>query len=264
MKRREFLTKSLAASSLALAGAAQAQSSAPGSRDYYELRTYHLRSGPQSKLINNYVADALIPALNRLGIAPVGALRPEFGPETSALYLILPSTDLATLVTANLKLVHDDEFMKTADSFWNAPISSPAFINVESSLLLAFEGYPKLTVPPATKQHAERIFELRTYESASNRDHVRKIEMMHDGEFDIFRRAGAAQVFFGDTLIGTRMPKLTYMLSFQDLPALTASWKAFFADPAWKKLAAEPRYSFESTVSNVSDLVLRPAPYSQI
>jgi len=65
MKRREFLTTSLAASALALTSRseAQAQTPATGPREYYQLRKYHLQSGPQTKLMDNYVGNALIPAL---------------------------------------------------------------------------------------------------------------------------------------------------------------------------------------------------------
>jgi hypothetical protein len=266
MERREFLTSSLAASAFALAkqSSAQSVSQTPSGkpREYYEIRKYHLQSGPQTKLTDNYVADALIPALNRLGIAPVGAFHLDFGPETPTLYLLLPSIKLETLATAELALAKDEQFMKAAAPFWNAPASAPAFQRVESSLLIAFEGYPTLTAP-ATKT-GKRIFQLRTYESPNSQDHVRKVEMFHHGEFEIFQRAGCGAVFYADTLIGPRMPSLTYMLSFSDAADLNAKWDLFRNDPEWKKLSASQRYAFEPIVSNVSNLILSPALYSQI
>jgi len=266
MERREFLTSSLAASALALAKESSAQSVAPTPsgkpREYYEIRKYHLQSGPQTKLTDNYVSNALIPALNRLGIAPVGAFRLDFGPETPTLYLLLPSTKLETLATAELELVKDEQFMKAAEPFWSAPAAAPPFQRVESSLLIAFEGYPRLT-PPAAKT-GKRIFQLRTYESPTSQDHVRKVEMFHHGEFEIFQRAGCGAVFYADTLIGPRMPNLTYMLSFSDAADLKAKWELFSNDPEWKKLTASPRYNFEPIVSNISNLILSPTAYSQI
>lgn len=264
MKRRDFLTTSLAASTIALTKQSQAQTPAPSGREYYELRKYHMQTGPQTKLTDSYIADTLIPALNRLGIAPVGAFHLDIGPETPTLYLLLPCSNLETLVTADLRLARDEQFMKAAEPFWSAPATAPAFIRVDSSLLVAFEGHPKLTVPAATAQHGKRIFQLRTYESPSNGDHVRKVEMFHHGEFEIFHNAGFAQVFYGDTLVGPRMPNLTYMLSFADLADLTAKWDVFRNDPAWKKLSGSPRYNFEQIVSNISNLILSPTPYSQI
>jgi NIPSNAP len=268
MKRREFLTSSLATSALALAKQSSAQSSLSGAsgaaREYYEIRKYHLQTGPQIKLTESYVADALIPALNRLGIAPVGAFHLDFGPETPTLYLLLPSTKLEVLATAELHLAKDEQFMKAAEPFWNAPATAPAFQRIESSLLIAFEGWPRLTPPAATANNGKRIFQLRTYESASSQDHVRKVEMFQHGEFEIFQSAGFGQVFYGDTLIGPRMPNLTYMLSFADMNDMNAKWEIFHDAPAWKKLKTSPRYSFEEIVSNISNLILSPATYSQI
>ncbi len=266
MKRREFLTSSLAASALALTDRAPAQTSAAatGPREYYQLRKYSLQSGPQIKLMDNYVEGALIPALNRIGITPVGAFRLEFGPETPTLYLLLPSSNLETLATVDLRLARDEQFMKAAAPFWNTPAITPAYKRLESSLLIGFEGYPKLTLPASTAQKAKRIFQLRTYESPTDQDHVRKVEMFHHGEFEIFQRSGCGQVFYGDTLVGPRMPCLTYMLTFADMAELNAGWDRFRSDPEWKKLSGSPRYNFEATVSNVTNLVLSPAPYSQI
>jgi NIPSNAP len=266
LERRRFLTSSLAASAFALARTSNAQTPAPSSkaRQYYELRKYLLQAGPQTKITGKYVSDALIPALNRLGITPVGAFNLYLGPETPTLYLLLPSNNLETLVGAELRLRQDEQFLAAAAPFWNAPESSPPFTRVESTLLIAFEGWPQVVVPPPTAQNGKRVFQLRSYESATNRDHVRKLEMFHSGEFDFFRKAGFWQVFYGDALIGPRLPNLTYMVSFADLKQLNDLWAAFNNDPQWKQLTASSKFNFEAIVNNVTNLVLNPAPYSQI
>jgi NIPSNAP len=265
LQRRHFLTSSLAAAAVGLAPSnSQAQTPPTGTREYYALRKYQLQSGPQSTLTQSYVADALIPALNRLGFSPIGAFNLYLGSETPALYLLIPSVALDALVTAELHLTNDDEFMKAAAPFWNAPAGAPAFTRIESSLLIAFEGWPRLVVPPVTAQHRKRVFQIRTYESPSPQDHLRKVEMFHSGEFEIFARSGFWQVFFGDTLIGPRLPQLTYMVSFPDVSEVDVKWAAFLGDPQWKKLAALPKYSSEAIVGNVSNLILKPASYSQI
>ena len=199
-----------------------------------------------------------------MGIAPVGAFNLSIGPETPALYLLLPSANLETLANAGLRLRSDQEFLAAADAFWNAPAASPSFVRIESTLLIAFEGWPEVTVPPATATHGKRVFQLRTYESASDRDHVRKVAMFHAGEFEIFRKVGFWNVFFGDALIGPRLPHLTYMLSFADLNQMNDLWAAFRDDADWKKLNTMAEYTFEPIVSNITNLVLTPAAYSQI
>jgi hypothetical protein len=233
-------------------------------REYYELRKYHMQSGPQTKLTESYVEQALIPALNRMGMSPIGVFNLTIGPETPVLYVLIPGNSLEALVTAELRLAQDKPFLEAAAPFWNAPATAPAYVRVESSLMIAFEGRPKLTPPPSAAQHGKRVFQLRTYESPSNQDHVRKVEMFHHGEFDIFQKAGFDQVFYGDTLIGPRMPNLTYMLSFADIGEMNEKWQAFSSDPNWKKLSSSPRYAFESIVSNISNQILTPTAFSQI
>jgi len=259
MQRRDFFRYSLTASAFAAS-----LKSAPAGREYYELRRYHLVSGPQQKLTNGFVAEALIPALNRLGMKPIGAFDLYLGPQTPALYVLIPSTSLESLVNAELRLAQDEEYMRAGHDFLNAPAKEPPYERVESSLMVAFEGFSSLKVPPPTAERGPRVFQLRTYESPTNADHRRKVEMFNSGEFDIFTKAGFWSVFYGDTLIGPRLPNLTYMLSFPDLTELKAKWNAFASDPDWKKLSNSPKYNYEAIVSNISNLILDPAKYSQI
>jgi hypothetical protein len=262
--RRQFLNASAAASALALTGQSPAQSPSGSSREFYQLRTYHLQTGPQTAIFESYLSGALIPALNRMGMTPIGAFRVDIGPETPTYYVLIPAKSVESLVMMDLHLGADDAFLKAAEPFWNAPATAPAFIRVESKLLAAFEGWPKLTPPASSAQHGKRLFQLRTYESPSDFDHVRKVEMFHKGEFDIFQKSGFDQVFYGDTLVGPRMPNLTYMLSFPDLTAMTDRWDKFRLDPDWKKLSTSPRYHYAEIVSNITNLILSPLSCSQI
>jgi hypothetical protein len=214
--------------------------------------------------MESYFGDALIPALARKGMGPIGAFKVDVGPETPAFYLLIPSSRVEELVELDLRLAKDEDFLKAAEPFWNATAAAPAFQRVEISMLAAFEGWPKLTPPASAATKGKRIFQLRTYESPSEGEHVRKVEMFHSGEFEIFVKAGCHPVFFGDTLIGARMPNLTYMLSFADQAELEAGWELFRNDPAWKKLSASPRYAYDQIVTNVTNLYLSPLGCSQV
>ncbi len=231
--------------------------------EFYQLRRYHLTNGPQPALAEAFFTKALIPALNRLGLSPIGAFRLDVGPETPSFYLLIPGPSAEALVTVDLHLAKDDQFLAAAQPFWAAPATAPPFVRVESSLMIAFEGWPKLT-PPKQGTTGKRIFQLRTYESPSPAAHVRKVEMFHNGEFEIFAKSGFGQVFYGDTLIGAHLPNLTYLLAFNDQADLDACWTRFRNDPAWAKLSHDPRYSYEEIVSNITNLILTPLACSQI
>ena len=271
MQRRDFLSASLAASSgLLFAGAAaSAQSAVPvnaasARRQFYLIRRYRLQNGSQTRLTQSYFADALLPALARLGMGPVGAFRLEVGPQTPTFYLIVPSLSAESLALLDLRLAEDPVFLQAAQPFWSAPAAAPAFLRVESSLFSAFPGWPRLTPPAgAVATSPSRLVQLRTYESPSYAAHIRKVEMFQSGEFEVFKNAGAALVFFGDALVGESLPQLTYMLAFESQEALTAAWKRFGADPAWKKLSSSPRYAYEEIVSSITNLVLSPLASSQ-
>jgi hypothetical protein len=267
MDRRKFMATSLASAIVANAPRSYAREPeevpAKGGREFYELRRYHILT-PQRKLADDYFRDALVPALNRLGIAPVGVFNVSIGPEGPSKFVLMPAASVETLVTAETRLNQDAAYLKAAADFLNAPAKSPAFVRLESSLMQALEGAPRLTVPAATAQHEARMFELRTYESSTDQDHKVKVAQVNEGEIPIFVKAGFWPVFFGDTLIGGKLPNLTYMIGFSNLADRDKSWGAFFVAPETRSLFSQPKYTFEDLVSNVNNTVLVPAPYSQI
>lgn len=267
MQRRTFLVSALAAPALAPSvGRSDPREDAaqPNGRDYYELRQYHFESGAQAARTHAFLRDALIPAVGRLGLGPVGVFNIHIGPQGSRVFLLLASRSLDLLANLEEHLWSDPVYVQSGSAFLRAPASNPAYVRMESKLMIAFEGRPAIALPPSAKAGKPRVFELRTYESPSDRDHRRKVEMFHHGEFDIFREAGFWPVFYGDTLVGTRLPNLTYMLAFDSLADRDRLWAAFGSNPAWQQLSHSPRYAFEQIVTNVDNLILTPAPYSQI
>jgi hypothetical protein len=264
MKRREFLKTTVAAASVAgLASTLKtsaAESGENAAREFYELRLYHLRRGPKQKLFDDFYREAAIPAMNRSGIPAVGVFTLMSGPDSPTMYVLLPHKSVESLVTSYDRVRSDPEYQKAGAEFINVAATDPSYIRVESSLMAAFEGMPKLEVP----EKKGRIFELRTYESHSKKANKKKIEMFNKGEIAIFRRAGLAPVFFGETLIGAKLPNLTYMLTFENMAAHDKNWGTFGSDPEWKKLSSTPGYTDPEIVTNISNLFLRPTAYSQI
>ena len=123
---------------------------------------------------------------------------------------------------------------------------------------------PQVQPPPTEGRTGGRIFEVRTYESNNLSTLARKIDMFNSGEIGVFKKLGMHPVFFGETLIGPKMPNLTYMLSFDDLAAREQKWRAFGADPDWKKLRETPGWADAEIVSNISNIMVSPLPFSDI
>jgi hypothetical protein len=267
MKRREFIKTSLAASTIAGLGplglnASAAESAGGGSREYYELRVYRLKSGANRDLLDAYVEKAAIPALNRLGVRPVGAfteIDPKDGP---ALYVLRTYPSLQALATVTAHLGADPEYRQAGAEYLQSPKSKPAFERIDSWLHLAFAGLPKLELPAYCKEKKPRIFELRTYESHSEVKAIKKVEMFNAGEIDLMRDVGLGPIFYGQALIGSNLPQLTYMVSAENQDEHKKHWAAFGAHPTWDKLKNDPQYA--DTVSKIVNRFLVPTAYSQI
>jgi hypothetical protein len=261
MDRRHFLAAS--ATGLApLAGLTltQAAESSAANRDLYELRQYHVENEDQKKVLDAFLQNAAIPAMNRIGINPVGVFYPAT--DLSPIYVLLRHRSFESVVTCTQKLLADADFMKQGAELMNAPAEKPAFKRMESSLLLAFKGFPQIDRPVT---NPGRVFQLRIYESPSVKTGQKKIEMFNDaGEITIFKRVGLNPVFFGEALAGSKMPNLTYMLAFENDDAQKAGWKKFGSDPDWQKLRGMSEFSDKAILSGITNLPLKPAPYSQV
>lgn len=261
MKRREFIGTSLLAGAVPLSAiSATINQGGEMNQEFYEIRKYRVVNNSKQKQFNDFLKNAAVPALNRLGINPVGVFTGVYGPDSSTFYVLRPHKSLESVVSISARMSGDAEYQQAGASFNNAPITDPGFARFESSLLLAFKNMPKLAVPSAVNT---RIFELRTYESHSLKAAKKKIEMFNEGgEIEIFKKTGLNPVFFGEMIIGPQMPNLTYMLCFENMAVRDKSWEVFRDSPEWKKLSTDPQYA--DTVSNITDVILRPTPYSQI
>jgi hypothetical protein len=232
--------------------------------DYYELRRFQLRNGPMGKRLDEFLAHRAVPALNLYGVQPVGVFTGVLGDTNPVVYALLRHTSLESIVAVRAWLAADQEFQRAGAHYFDVPATDPSYVRAESWLLVAFDGMLEIELPPGAGTTAPRLFELRRYESHSEAALRRKIEMFNTREIAIFRRTGLRPVFFGETLIGSRLPNLTYLLAFEDMAARADSWATFRADPEWKQLWSTPGLTDAEIVSNVTSVILRPAPYSQI
>lgn len=252
---------------LTLAGAARAAAS-PAARQVLELRTYRFAAEPKLQTFVGYVARALVPALNRAGVTPVGVFRAlqadnahlHLEADDLRLYVLLPHPDLASALALPERLGADATLAPQEAAALGTPQSDPLYERCEAQLMLGFTACPRVEVPTSA---TTRVLQLRIYESHNDERARRKIEMFNDGgEIALFRRLAMPPVFFGQSIAGTALPNLTYMLGFDSPAAMEAAWTTFRADPEWARLKVDPRYA--ETVSRVTNIILRPLPGSQI
>ena len=269
MNRRSFVTSSfgglLAASAAQGAGAGASQGDGRAAPEVYVWRQFTLRTGAQPRRLSEFLQNAAVPALNRLGHRPVGVFEVVAGVPSPTTFVLIPCPTLESVATLEGRLEKDEEFLRAGAPYIEATATDPAYVRMEVSILSAFSKVPRVEVPAATATKGPRLFELRIYESPSERAHRMKARMFDEmGEVEIFRKVGLTPVWFGRTIAGTRMPNFMYMLVHDNMAAREKSWDAFRTSPDWKTLSATPGYADAEIVSNITTVFLRPGAASQI
>jgi hypothetical protein len=272
--RRDFLKTSLAASATLAAGtkaaAAEKSPAAASARDFYELRSYRLKPGASSALLDAYLAEAFIPALNTRGLAPVGVFT-EIEVDKKAVtatpkadspvWVLVTHPTLESFAAVSADLNTDSAVQTAGAAYLRVPKATPAFDRVDTWLIRAFAGQPRLAMPPFAKAPT-RVFELRDYESHSEERALSKMAMFNDGEIALMRDLGMAPLFFGQALAGPNLPHLRYVTGGPDLATHLNNWKKFGPDPRWVKMKDDPRYK-DNTSKNTARFIV-PKSYSQL
>jgi len=258
MERRDFLQKTILTTA-GIAGAGLATTAAKGAQknnQVYEFRVYHMRRN--MKPLDNYFSNALIPALNRLGVKNVGVFSETSKSEPASIYALIPYKSFADFGRVVSELKADKEFASSRSEYDKIPADQPVYERYDSSLMLAFDGLPTLTVP----SKSQALFELRIYEGAAEDAVRRKVKMFNEGEIDIFNNVKINPVFFGENITGKGLPCLTYMASYENMEARDQAWKEFLAHPEWKRMSGMPEYA--NTVSKIHRIFLERLSYSQV
>ena len=230
---------------------------------YYELIKYYLHPGVKHAIVEEFYSNAAIPALNRIGIKNVGVFKPVYGESDNSLFVLVPHNSFEAVYNDNEKLASDNDYLVKGADFLNSALNNPSFVKMEKTLLRSFNYLPQMQLPAVFDRGKTRIFEMRIYQSPGFISARKKIHMFNEGgELDIFKRTGLQPLFFGESIIGREMPNLLYMLIFENMEERERNWTKFEMHPDWIKLKNDPYYV--DLVSNITDIILKPAPCSQI
>lgn len=234
----------------------------PPKQELYEIMVYHYKTTTQETMIDGYLKSALLPALHRAGLKNIGTFKPiEQDTADQRIFIIIPFTSFDQIAALKGKLDADKKYLSDGHEFLDAPFSAPAFARLESIYLKAFSHQPLLQTPQLKGNRSERVYELRSYESYSEKIFRNKVHMFNEGgEVTLFKRLNFNAVFYAEVIAGSRMPNLMYMTTFENRADRDAHWKAFGDDPEWKKLSSMPEY--QKNVSKIDIYFLRPTEYS--
>lgn len=229
---------------------------------YYQLKIYHLKNQAQEDRVDNYLQNAYLPALHRLGIKNIGVFKPVVA-DTSGkkIYVLVPFKTWAQIKKTDQQLAADQQYLTDGKDYIDATYKEAPYARIETILLSAFPKMLSPDVPQLTANKVDRVYELRSYESATEKYNVNKVKMFNDGdEVALFKRLGFNAVFYSEVLAGSHMPNLMYMVTFNSMADHDRLWKVFGNDPYWKTLSAKSEY--QNNVSHIDVVFMHPTAYS--
>jgi hypothetical protein len=232
-------------------------------KDFYQIKIYHLKSDSQMLQVDEYLKNAYLPALHRAGLKNIGVFKPVTNDTAVAksIYVLISFGSFDEWLRLTDKLDKDATYTTAAKNFMQSDAANPPYSRIESILLEAFSGQPNLVLPAS--KNAERVFELRSYESPNEHLHEKKVAMFNTGgEIEIFTRLGFNPVFYARVISGSHMPNFMYMPIFESVEKRNAQWKVFGDDPKWKDISTRPENENKISVSHIDSIVMHSTDYS--
>ncbi|MGB7324769.1 MAG: NIPSNAP family protein [Rubripirellula sp.] len=254
---RCFLALLMLASLMAAGRNAQAH-------QYYEVRSYLLGDKSDAGAIDQYLENALLPALKRQGIGPVGVFTNSENDKTDSarIVVVIPYESADEIASVEAAVQADSQFQADAKEYLNRGPGNSPYKRISSELLVAMDCMPELAVDADSLSNDQRVFELRVYESPNERLGHLKVEMFNAGEVPIFLDCNIQPIFIGQAVVGPQTPSLTYLTTYPSEAARNEAWAAFVKHPDWAVLKVVPKY--QGTVSRIDKFVLQPKSYSQM
>ncbi|HEY1871625.1 MAG TPA: NIPSNAP family protein [Chitinophagaceae bacterium] len=232
-------------------------------REYYQLTVYHFKNAEQEKILDDYFQNALLPSLHRMKINNVGVFK-SWANDTvtdKLMYVFIPLKSLEGVTDIPSKLKTDNAYVSAATEYLDAAYNNPPYSRMETILLHAFPLAPQMQLPSLHSQKKERVYELRSYESPTEKKFENKVKMFNEGdEIGLFKRLNFNAIFYSKVISGSKMPNLMYMTSFENKTDREEHWKTFGSDSVWKKLSAMQEY--QNNVSHIDIAFLYPTDYS--
>ena len=233
-------------------------------QEFYQLKIYNFENNEQVERTDEYLKNAYLPAVKRLGIENIGVFKPRQYEENDSIkktYVLIPFESLEQWENLNEKLGQDQDFLNEAEGFINSAHNNPPYLRFQSIILKAFEDMPKMQASALDGPRKERVYELRSYQSPTETLFQNKVDMFNDGEVEIFDELGFNAVFYGEVISGPDMPNLMYMTTFANKESRDKHWQQFGESAGWKELSSKPEYPAHN-VSHADIILLYPTRYS--
>jgi len=234
---------------------ASEMASTPAEPQYFEMRTYYCFPGKLEDLKARF-RNHTMALFEKHGMTNIGYWEPLDNADNKLVYL-MGYPDRASRDRSWDAFMNDPEWKQVYEaSHVNGPIVD--------SVVNAFYTYSRFSPKIQAENAGPRIFSLRTYYTFPGKLEALRTRFA-DHTLEIFERNGIHNLVYLD-LDSTEAGNdhiLTYLVTFPDTAARTASWKRFGDDPAWKA-AYEASIRDGRLVDSITDELLQATDFSPV
>ncbi len=265
MNRRTFMVRDLPAATMGYAAGSRFSVAAPigdkpTASSYFEFFWIHMQNGDQTSRMAKWLENSLLPICRKNGFGPIGFFTVTVGSNLPTTLIIFAYPSLAEMESLWGKLNSDADYSAAVGEIEK---DEPAFHRTEAMLLRATSFCPPLAATPAGEP-PHKFYEMRIYESPTNR----QLGYLHDrfagGEIDIFHKSGIHPVLYADSVFGPNQPNMTYLIPFESESHREKAWATFNADPDWVRIRAESIRRGGEIVRNITNMFLTPTSFSML
>jgi hypothetical protein len=234
-------------------------------QEYYLISIYHCTDKQQIEQIEQYAAQQLIPFLHQQRCKTIGVFVP-INNDTIAdkkVFIWIPLENIVLLNSIEAAIAAINPFTENQFAHLDSFQNKAPYQRIETMLCSAFKLAPHYVANTSFPKSINTIYEFRSYESATENLHLKKIHMFNEGgEIALFNRLNFNALFYSKCIVGAHTPNLVYLTRFENMEARNEHWKQFSSDAEWKKLSGMKEYA--NTVSKNETILLKAASCSEL
>ena len=216
------------------------------------LESFCVSDAGQEQHLRSYVADTLLPCMDRLGSTSRMCLEAVVAPHTPQTLLLTMYPGFNEMLEVRARIASDQRVRRA----WAAIESAQVLDDVRSQVLMVSEE--SLRFPAETAFGKPGLFEVRTWHAPAWRGgaapEVRSV----------LRRNGVDPIVAGATVAGEHLPRFTYVVPFDDLAARQQAWARLDGDAQWMEMQQDSMNRFGSGARTTAKSIYKLAPYSPL
>jgi hypothetical protein len=193
--------------------------------------------------LRSYIADALLPCMEKLRNIPRMCLEAVVAPRTPETLVLAVYSSFNEMLEVRTRISSDPRVRRA----WSGIESAQVLDDVRSHVLIVSKE--SAIVKPG-------LFEVRTWHAPAWR------EGPSPEVGSVLSRIGIRPIVAGATAAGEHLPRFTYVVPFDSLAARQQAWASLDGDGQWMEMQRESISTYGSGMRTTAKAIYQLAPYS--